>query len=430
MALKYDAATQTESISPMPRLRLKNFGPIGPGLLDNDGWIDFKRVTVFIGNQGAGKSTVAKLFSTFSWMEKALVRGDYEKKWFERKGRLKSQFLTYHRLEHYLESNQWGDAEIEYQGDACTIRYVGGQLSITESSNQGYALPQVMYVPAERNFIAYVRNPRELKLSSDALKEFLTAFEQAKHSLRGAMRLPINQSEIEYDKLNDILNLKGPGHKLRLTDASSGFQSFVPLYMVSEYLARTVQEQSQNSQQPMSADELARFKQGVESIFANPTLTDEQKRAALSVLSARFNKTAFINIVEEPEQNLFPSSQWDILKSLLAFNSQGAHNRLVLTTHSPYIVNYLSLAIQAKHVQQRIAQSGRTELQAELEAIVPLPALLSPDDVAIYQCNERDGSITRLPCFEGIPSDHNLLNDWLRAGNELFDQLLELEEAM
>ena len=424
----------------MIRLRIKNFGPIGPGLSDNDGWIDFQRVTVFIGNQGAGKSTVAKLFSTFSWMEKALVRGDYEKKWFERKGRLKSQFLTYHRLEHYLESNQWGDAEIEYQGDACAIRYAGGQLSITEyaadqmsittSGNQGYALPQVMYVPAERNFIAYVRNPRELKLSSDALKEFLTAFEQAKHNLRGAMRLPINQSEIEYDKLNDILNLKGPGHKLRLTDASSGFQSFVPLYLVSEYLARTVQEQSQNSQQPMSADELARFKQGVESIFANSTLTDEQKRAALSVLSSRFNKTAFINIVEEPEQNLFPSSQWDILQSLLAFNNQGPHNRLVLTTHSPYIVNYLSLAIQAKHVQQRIVASGRTDLLARLEEIVPPSALLAPDDVAIYQCNERDGSITRLPCFEGIPSDDNVLNNWLRTGNALFDQLLELEEAI
>ena len=76
------------------RLFLKNFGPIGPGLSDNGGWIDFQRVTVFIGNQGAGKSTVAKLFSTFSWMEKALVRGDYEKKWLERKGRLKSKFLT------------------------------------------------------------------------------------------------------------------------------------------------------------------------------------------------------------------------------------------------------------------------------------------------------------------------------------------------
>lgn len=414
----------------MIRLRLKNFGPIGPGLSDNDGWIDFKRVTVFIGNQGSGKSTVAKLFSTFSWIEKALVRGDYPKKWFERKGKLKSQFLSYHRLEHYLETSGRADAEIAYEGEACTIRYAGGQLSVTDSGHQGYALPQVMYVPAERNFISYVRNPKELKLSSDSLKEFLVAFDQAKENLRGALKLPINDSEIEYDKLNDILNLKGPGHKLRLTDASSGFQSFVPVYLVSQHLANAVQVQHQKIQPPMSTDELERFKKGVESIFANDALSEEQRRAALSVLSARFNKTAFINIVEEPEQNLFPSSQWDMLKSLLAFNSQGPHNRLVLTTHSPYIVNYLSLAIQGKHLQQRLIERKRDDLLPALYEIVPEAALLLADDVAIYQCNERDGSITRLPCFEGIPSDHNLLNDWLRTGNELFDRLLELEEAI
>lgn len=414
----------------MIRLRVKNFGPIGPGLSQNDGWIDFKRVTVFIGNQGAGKSTLAKLFSTCSWIEKALVRGDYEKKWFERKGKLKSQFLTYHRLENYLETSGRGSAEIEYEGEACKISYAGGQLSITETGHQSYALPQVMYVPAERNFISYVRNPRELKLSSESLKEFLTAFDEAKDGLRGALKLPINDSEIEYDKLNDVLNLKGPGHKLRLTDASSGFQSFVPVYLVSRHLADRVQESSGQAHQPMSADETDRFKKGVASIFANDSLTEEQKRAALSVLSARFNKKAFINIVEEPEQNLFPSSQWDILKSLLAFNSQGAHNRLVLTTHSPYIVNFLSLAIQGKHLQQRLIEHKRDDLLPELYEIVPEDALLLADEVSIYQCNERDGSISELPCFEGIPSDHNLLNDWLRTGNELFDQLLELEEAI
>ncbi|TLD47604.1 MAG: hypothetical protein FAZ92_00122 [Accumulibacter sp.] len=413
----------------MIRLRVKNFGPIGPGLSENDGWIDFKSVTVFIGNQGAGKSTLAKLFSSFSWIEKALVRGDYESRWFARKGRMKSRFLSYHRLENYLEGAR-GSLDIEYQGHAYSIRYVDGQLIITELHHQGYALPQVMYVPAERNFISYVRNPRELKLSSESLKEFLTAFDQAKESLRGALKLPINDSEIEYDKLNGILNLKGPGHKLRLTDASSGFQSFVPLYLVSEYFASTVQIQRQKRQEPMSAGEAERFRKEVESIFANNTLTHEQKRLALSVLSARFNKTALVNIVEEPEQNLFPSSQWEILKSLLTFNSQGVQNRLVLTTHSPYIVNYLSLAIQGKHLHQRIVASGRQELLPKLEAIVPSQVLLDADDVAIYQCDERDGSINRLPSVAGIPSDRNLLNDFLRTGNDLFDKLLELEESI
>ncbi|MFN4063203.1 MAG: hypothetical protein ACK4JA_03340, partial [Parazoarcus communis] len=395
----------------MIRLRLNNFGPIGPGRSDNEGWIDFKRVTVFIGNQGAGKSTLAKLFSTFSWIEKALVRGDYEKKWFERKGRLKNQFLSYHRLENYLQTSGRADAEIEYEGEACRIRYANGQLSITETGHQGYALPQVMYVPAERNFISYVRSPRELKLSSESLKEFLTAFDEAKHSLHGSLKLPINDSEIEYDRLNDILNLKGQGHKLRLADASSGFQSFVPVYLVSRHLAHRVRESSGQTQPPMSADELDRFKKEVVSIFRNSSLTQEQKRVAMSVLSARFNKKAFINIVEEPEQNLFPSSQWDILKGLLAFNSQGARNRLVLTTHSPYIVNFLSLAIQGKHLQQKLIEHKRDDLLPDLYEIVPEQALLLADEVAIYQCNERDGSISELPCFEGIPSDHNLLND-------------------
>ena len=414
----------------MIRLRIKNFGPIGPGLRENDGWIDFKRVTVFIGNQGAGKSTLAKLYSTFAWIEKALVRGDHEQKWFERKGRLKNRFLSYHRLENYLETSDRGDAEFEYEGEARAISYAKGSLTITESSNSTYQLPQIMYVPAERNFISYVRNPKELKLSSESLKEFLSAFDQAKQGLKGSMKLPINDSEIEYDKLNDILNLKGAGHKLRLTDASSGFQSLVPVYLVSQHLANTVQEGSERSRQSMSAEERQRFKNEVANIFANPALTEDQKQVAISVLSSRFNKQAFINIVEEPEQNLFPSSQWDLLQSLLTFNRQGEHNRLILTTHSPYIVNYLSLAIQGKHLQQRLITQKREDLLPALYNIVPEGALLGDDDVAIYQCNERDGSITRLPCFEGIPSDHNVLNDWLREGNELFDRLLELEEVI
>lgn len=60
----------------MSKIKIKNFDPIKQGYQQNDGWIDLKKITVFVGNQGSGKSTVAKLISTFVWIEKALVRGD------------------------------------------------------------------------------------------------------------------------------------------------------------------------------------------------------------------------------------------------------------------------------------------------------------------------------------------------------------------
>ena len=56
----------------MSKIRIKNFGPIKEGFQENNGWIDIKKVTLFIGNQGSGKSTVAKLISTFTWLEKSL----------------------------------------------------------------------------------------------------------------------------------------------------------------------------------------------------------------------------------------------------------------------------------------------------------------------------------------------------------------------
>jgi predicted ATPase len=409
----------------MTRLRVKHFGPIRNGVKSN-GWIEFKRVTVFVGNQGSGKSTLAKLYSTFSWIEKALVRGDYDLKWFERKNKFIKPYLTYHRLENYLSA----ETEIEYEGEAYAIKYLRGQLHISELTGKEYHLPQIMYVPAERNFIAYVRHPRELKLSSDSLKEFLTEFDAAKANIKGSLLLPINRAELEYDKLNDILNIRESDYKLRLADASSGFQSAVPLHLVSHYLANTVEERSEERPETMSTDELDRFRKEVMEIFSVETLTEEQRRIALSALSSRFNKTAFINIVEEPEQNLYPRSQWGVLQSLLQFNNQGKENRLVLTTHSPYVVSYLTIAVQGKHLHDAIIERNAEELLARLAKVVPLHSLVDADELAIYQADEMTGSIEKLPMSGGIPSDHNYLNESLREGNDLFDQLLDIEEAL
>ena len=386
---------------------------------------------MFIGNQGSGKSTVAKLISTFMWIEKALVRGDYDNKWFERKNNLKNQYLNYHRLENYLKNSGVNKTVIEYEGDAFSIVYRNDSLVIKEVHNEEYLLPQIMYVPAERNFITYVKTPRELKISSESLKEFLTEFDNAKNEIKGLIHLPINNIDIEYDKLNDTLNLEGEGYRVKLTEASSGFQSLVPLFLVSGYLANSVRRQSETNKETMSSEEMQRFKKGVEDIWNNNNLTDEQKRVALSVLSAKFNKTAFINIVEEPEQNLFPSSQWQMLQSLLKYNSMNKGNKLIMTTHSPYIINYLSIAIQGEYLESKIKKSSqRDKLLSNLYNLIPQESLISADEVVVYQLDEKDGSIIKLETIEGIPSDKNYLNQTLEESNLLFDSLLEIEQEL
>jgi len=399
-----------QGIDKMSNITIRNFGAIK----EQSTPIEIKKVTFFIGNQGSGKSTVAKLIATFMWIEKALVRGNYNKKWFERKNRLKNTFLPYHRIENYLKENTF----IQYKGDAYTITYEKEFLKFEEKKNNDYSLPQIMYVPSERNFIAYVKKPKELKLSSDALKEFLTEFDNSKEIVKN-LELPINEAILDYDKLNDTLNLKGEDYKIKLTEASSGFQSFVPIYMVSSYLGKSVGKQSEIKVE-MSGDEKDRFRKEVEKIYSSKELTEEQKRIAISVLSKKFNKTSFVNIVEEPEQNLFPTSQRDMLYSLLKINNEIPANKLIITTHSPYLVNYISVAVEAGNIQNKANKE-------QIGKIIPISALVKSEDLAIYELDEKEGTVKLLGDYNGIPSDENMLNLQIDETNNLFADLLDLK---
>lgn len=411
----------------MSKIKIKNFGPIKEGLQGEDGWMDIRPVTLFIGNQGSGKSTVAKLISTLTWIEKALVRGDYPQKEFTQHNRFKKKYCSYHRLENYFRNIDGVDrAEIEYEGIAYKFSYRNERFTITSQRQSDYQLPQIMYVPAERNFISTIDNPRMIKLSSGPLVDFLEEFTNAASELKESVALPINQTKVEYDRNKEIVNIKGTDYKLRLTEASSGYQSAVPLYLVSRHLAETVKQQTENGKQ-MSSDELKRFRSGVELIWDDKNMTENQRKAALSALTAKFRKSSFINIVEEPEQNLYPSSQRQMLNTLLEFTNLNNASKLILTTHSPYIISYLTLAIKAESLLTRGNALGRQEFRDRVQQIVPVASCVPAGDTVVYELTE-DGKIIRLSEFEGIPSDENFLNQKLAETNDLFDALLEIEE--
>jgi ABC-type lipoprotein export system ATPase subunit len=411
----------------MSKIKIKNFGPIKEGCRENDGWIDVKKVTVFIGNQGSGKSTVAKLISTMSWIEKAMVKGILLQDELNIYNRFLKQ-LAYQRIDKYIQDN----TVIEYHGRAFSFTFKNSGFKAIKSTSNGYLLPKIMYVPAERNFLSTVDRPDKLKNLPNALYTFNDEYDAAKYLYASGIELPINKVNFEFDKLNKITHIVDPekNYKIRLSEASSGFQSTVPLYLVTKYLSDSLTAEEDPSIKENSLEEQKELEKEMKLILEDTQIVSEIRHAYLRQLSAKRRPVCFLNIVEEPEQNLFPSSQQKVLYELIKYANTTEGNRLIMTTHSPYIINFLSIAIQGAYLKNEILKQNKSELLKKLEAVIPQKSLIDSLHVAVYQLDEKNGVISKLPSPEGIPSDKNYLNQSIRKGNELFDSLLEIEEEL
>ena len=143
------------------------------------------------------------------------------------------------------------------------------------------------------------------------------------------------------------------------------------------------------------------------------------------MILSKYKPSYFVNIVEEPPQNLFPESQIPMLYSLMDYQNRQKINHLIITTHSPYIINALSLAAACYLVH---IKNDNQEVQDKLEEIVPQTAWLDPSKLHVYQIDEN-GSISRLKDYESLPSDTNYLNTCLGEFNEAFAKILELEDS-
>lgn len=406
----------------MSRIKIKNFGPIRKGLVENDGWIDIKRVTIFIGNQGSGKSTVAKLISTLTWLEKAIVRGILNANSIHSRNQLQ-KYLSYQKLENYLKPN----TEIFYIGDSLKFRYEGGAFIIFKNEDSSYQLPKIMYVPAERNLLSVVDRPDKLRNLPATLYTFNDEYDAAKSKFYAGIQLPINNTSFVYDKSNKLAHIRNnEGLKLRLSEASSGFQSIVPLFLTSKYLVEGLHSEEDISKKGNSLEEERKLEKEVMDILTDKSLTPDIRQALLRQLSAQRKSVCFINIVEEPELNLFPSSQKEILFSLVNYANKDFGNKLIITTHSPYLINFLTLAVKAYNVKQTKNDNSSIE---KISNIVPIESAVNPDDLVIYQLDEATGSIATLESYKGLPSDENYLNDGLGETNELFAQLQQIEKG-
>ena len=314
----------------MVTIHIKNVGP-----LKDTGEIALNRLLLIIGKQSSGKSTFMKVLCHCRWVEKTLmVDDDSSAKDYSKEHLFIESLKTFHRFNPDFFSS---DSYIKYDGDYITIEQNGDDTDavITRKSDfedRRYNT-KLCFIPSERNLISAVKNlDRTYKATElDILLNYLLEWDEVKdyYSTKNALRLSVARN-IQYynDGGADFIYLSQNGKKLPVFYASSGVQSAMPIEVMIDRYCAFVGEKASLSKH-------------------------DWKQVSNDTSKANYQSVQFF--IEEPEQNLYPMSQKDlilnIVNHLLMANKKGQKDSsIVLTTHSPYVVSVLNVLLsQARY---------------------------------------------------------------------------------
>lgn len=364
------------------RLKIRNFGPV------KDLDVEIKPLTLFIGDQGVGKSTVIKLYTLLRQLERSMAQGRTIKA-----ASFKASYCDHYRMSSFFST----DTYIHFRGNGCEFEYKDSSFTVIDKKDDFYDIAKILYVPAERTILSLMdTSAKNVKDLPDMLMTFNEEFEDAKKKLKRDFVLPYDHLSYTYDKQNSISWIVGNGYKTRLAESSSGIQSSVPLCMVSSYLSWLVASEKERS---MSVEEKRRLNDKVAEIMA-AGYSDSVKDAMLKNLSGYNRYSCFVNVVEELELSLFPKSQVNVLRMLIGLMNGQKGNMLLLTTHSPYLLAALNISIMAAKVA-----AVNEEYRRLVEEKIPLSWQLHPDMVAVYSLSHDDSRY----CTNAISEKTNMV---------------------
>ena len=329
-------------------ISIKNFGPVKEIHI-----ADIKPLTVLIGESGSGKSTLMKVLAIFRHIEKIRQIRSYLK----HSGLSKSPFRI--RMESYWANSGFASyltpgTEVVYttsyeSGKNYILRFSDGKLHGTAQKDlidkKDLCLTKIAYVSELRSVIPYwVKEGASIKASlgfyfNEVFGDFRNASEQitfmnmdylkvrfkVMHTSRGSKYSIVPTSNISTKTVSG-------DYEIGFESSSSGMQNAAPLLLIVKYLARHYGfEKGFN-------DSVLKY------LLSSDRLTDFKFVSNVKDL----DKRVFMHI-EEPELSLFPDAQCALITDIIAsaFDNPINETHIILSTHSPYIVNHLNLLIRA-----------------------------------------------------------------------------------
>lgn len=353
----------------MKHLLIKKVGPIK--YVD----VELKLYNFIIGPQSSGKSTIAKIFSTCQWVEKEVATMQNES--IIGTGKDFVELVeSFHKMEGYF----CPESEVLYETDAIIIHYHDESLEIVIKSGYKYRREKICYIPAERNAIT-LPELRGLELGNTNIRSFLFDWFNARELYNPDNKLGVLNLDIKYyydkslqlDK-DRISHYNGSSYEIPLSSASSGLQSVVPLTVMLSYYTK---EYFDTFQHKTSFDENEKERQIRRNLVDRlvlepqfPGFKQEQRRELIGRLNNllmhhdpeqtkildRFRKvlkqllvpirTSFV--IEEPEQNIYPMTQIELIDRIITLCSNKKRHSVMITTHSPVIISYINVLLQEK----------------------------------------------------------------------------------
>lgn len=333
----------------MKHIVIRNFGPI------KEADLEFGKVNVITGLQSSGKSCVLKIACYCSWVEKRLEMTQKANS-FDKGSAFIDLMVEYYKMDGYVKSNTYIEYETQYLH--FWYNHTNKEFSLKWKGNRwNYRRPKVSYVPADRNLVAAIPAWSGVAIDRNML-DFMSDWDKARKSIKQETNFLNLGLSYKYDSIagTDSIILQN-GQPLSLKSSSSGIQALLPMFIHLDYLTNRQYEESPTQLKYEDKEERKNLrsiihkhllkKQGGESVTSvtidgfDYGFSDELQAKRFEKIYNKFIKVDHSEIfLEEPEDNLFPPTQCQLVNWLL--EERDKHDDIMfIATHSPYVLNQL-----------------------------------------------------------------------------------------